>query len=35
LIVTENGELKEPGIEGDQGSEPDNEQENNDEQNTP
>ena len=35
LIVTENGELKEPGIEGEQGSEPDNEQENNDEQNTP
>ena len=35
LIVTENGELKETGIEGDQGSEPDNEQENNDEQNTP
>ena len=35
LIVTENGELKEPGIEGDQGSEPDNEQENNDEQKTP
>ena len=35
LIVPENGELKEPGIEGDQGSEPDNEQENNDEQNTP
>jgi segregation and condensation protein B len=35
LIVTENGELKEPGVDGDEGSEPDNEQENNDEQNTP
>lgn len=35
LIVTENGELKEPGIGGDEGSEPDNEQENNDEKNTP